>query len=79
MDSTLAIKSVMCVSFLSSSPGGYLYPETIALCLDPCHVSRYPNSSYDSIDFNQSCDSGKPHDLSQLSDIRNIPPVNGIQ
>ncbi|PHT76796.1 hypothetical protein T459_20318 [Capsicum annuum] len=58
---------------------GYLYPKTIAVCLEPCHVSRYPNSSYDSIDFSQSCDSGKPHDLSQLSDISNIPPVNGIQ
>ena len=68
------IKSVMCVSFLPSSPG-----VLVAVCLDPCHVSRYPNSSYDSIDFSQSCDSGKPHDLSQLSDISNIPPVNGIQ
>ncbi|KAF3628699.1 hypothetical protein FXO38_28103 [Capsicum annuum] len=46
---------------------------------DPCHVSRYPNSSYDSIEFSQSCDSGKPHDLSQLSDISNISSVNGIQ
>ncbi|KAF3616767.1 hypothetical protein FXO37_34959 [Capsicum annuum] len=58
---------------------GYLYPKTIAVCLEPCHVSRYPNSSYDSMDFSQSCDSGKPHDLSQLSDISNIPPVNRIQ
>ncbi|KAF3654091.1 RING/U-box superfamily protein [Capsicum annuum] len=58
---------------------GYLYPKTIAVYLEPCHVSRYPNSSYDSIDFSQSCDSGKPHDLSQLSDISNILPVNGIQ
>ncbi|PHT52705.1 Lipid phosphate phosphatase delta [Capsicum baccatum] len=33
----------------------------------------------DAPDFSQSCDSGKPHDLSQLSDISNISSVNGIQ
>ena len=64
--------------FPSIESWGYLYPKTIAACLDPCHVSRYPNSSYDSIGFSQSCDSRKPHDLSQLSDISNILLVNGI-
>ncbi|PHT34304.1 DEAD-box ATP-dependent RNA helicase 20 [Capsicum baccatum] len=36
-------------------------------------------SAQSRLDFSQSCDSGKPHDLSQLSDISNIPPVNGIE
>ncbi|PHU10967.1 hypothetical protein BC332_17897 [Capsicum chinense] len=39
-------------------------------------VSFLPSSPED---FSQSCDSGKSHDLSQLSDISNILPVNGIQ
>ena len=73
------LKKFKLCQFSSIESWGYLYPKTIVVCLEPCHVSRYPNSSYDSIDFSQSCDSGKPHDLSQLSDISNIPPVSGIQ
>ena len=79
VDSNLVINSCHVCQFPPIESWEYLYSKTIAVCLEPCHVSRYPNSSYDSIDFSQSCDSGKPHDLSQLSDICNILPVNGIQ
>ena len=79
VDSNLVIKSCHVCQFPPIESWGYLYPKNIAVYLEPCHVSRYPNSSYDSIDFNQSYDSGKSHDLSWLSDISNIPSVIGIQ
>ena len=76
VDSNLVIKSCHVCQFPPIESWGYLYPKAIAVCLDPRHVSRYLNSSYNSIDFSQSCDSGKPYDISQLSYISNIPLVN---
>ena len=61
------IKKVKLCQFSSIESRGYLYPKNIAVWLEPCHVFTILSVKPWSIEFSQSCDSGKLRNLSSLS------------
>ena len=61
------LKKVKLCQFLSIESWGYLYPKNVAVCLEPCDVIMILSVKPWSIEFSQSCDSGKSSNLSNLS------------